>query len=208
MPQLFLVYVPIGAALSLLAWAWTRLMIKKRGSDPRALGLDRLATAWMWPAGGMLAGCLIAWRLQSPTVAAFAGAFLLVLVSLSVTDLLIRKIPNEALLILIIIRLVQIVSQHRFADLATSLAGMVAGYFFFLLPTLLKMNIGSGDIKLAAVIGFCLGFFGMVLSVMIMGLLVGIMTIMLLLSHRGNLKTKIPLGPFLSAGMFISLFLL
>lgn len=211
MPQQLLPVLPgffIGAMLGLLAWAWTWLMVKNRSADPRALGLNRPGTAWIWPAGCGLAGALIAWHFQSLTAAVFAGLFLVILVALSVTDLLIRKIPNEALLALIIVRLAQLLIQHRLADLPASLAGLAAGYFFFLLPTLLKMNIGNGDVKLAAVIGFCLGIFGMILSVLVMGLLTGIMTILLLATHRGNLKTKIPLGPFLSTGMFIMIFLL
>jgi Flp pilus assembly protein protease CpaA len=208
MPPHILLQVPVGAFSGLLAWAWTRLMIKKRGSDPLHIGLDRLSTVWLWPFGGALASLLITWRFASLKEAAFVGAYLFVLTAIAVTDWLIRKIPNEALLALIIIRLVQILVLGRLAVLGASLTGMIAGYFFFLLPTLLKMNIGGGDVKLAAVIGFCVGFVGMVQAVVIMGLQVGVMSIILLLTHRGNLKTKIALGPFLASGMFILFFLL
>ena len=65
--------------------------------------------------------------------------------------------------------------------------------------------LGFGDVKLAGIIGLIFGFWGglaILYAAVVLGALLGLV---LLLTHRANLKTKLPLGTFicLSATFYI-----
>ena len=86
------------------------------------------------------------------------------------------------------------------------------GFFAVSVPLLLLAAwkpgaVGGGDVKLMAAGGILFGANGIwqVFSTGI--LLAGIWTIVMLLCKKVNRKSHIPLGPFLSAGMLVSLFL-
>ncbi len=134
----------------------------------------------------------------------FFSFYLLILLSLSRVDWLIRKIPNEALLALILVRLIQIGMFFSWEVIGDSFSGLLAGFIIFQLPILIGRKIGWGDVKLAAVIGFLAGWQGLILSLVGMSLAMGFFSLLLILTKHGNLKSKIAIGPFLSFGLIFS----
>ncbi|MDK2943059.1 MAG: hypothetical protein PWP56_2572, partial [Acetobacterium sp.] len=62
---------------------------------------------------------------------------------------------------------------------------------------------GWGDVKYAAAVGFCLGVYGIISAIMIMTFFLMIYTIYLIIRRKGNLKSKVALGPFMASG-FVS----
>lgn len=132
------------------------------------------------------------------------SGYTFILLALARTDWLIRKIPNPTLLALILLRCGHLLINRDLDLVAQSLAGLIIGYFFFQLPTLTGRTIGMGDVKLAAVTGFCTGWKGMLFSVALMGVTISLYLLLLILTGRGNLKTKVAIGSFLAFGMLFS----
>jgi leader peptidase (prepilin peptidase)/N-methyltransferase len=85
--------------------------------------------------------------------------------------------------------------------------GGVVGFVLLLLPALLyRGGMGWGDVKLAALIGFVLGFPLVILSIFLAVIAGGLVAgILLLLKIKGR-KDAIPLGPFLSVAAIATLF--
>lgn len=125
-----------------------------------------------------------------------------------------RIIPNGLILTLLGLRLVTGVPALFGAagfpefDPVSSLIGLAVGFTVFLLPSFFGKNVGAGDIKLAAAMGFCLGWQGALAAIVLMGLFVlGYTVLSRKMPVLRLMKTTIPMGPFLSAGM-VAVFLL
>jgi Flp pilus assembly protein protease CpaA len=123
--------------------------------------------------------------------------------SLSVVDIIIRKIPNELILSLFIVAIIFIFINNKFATINLNLMGLLIGFILFLLPSFIGKTIGMGDIKLSGAVGFCLGTYNYFLAIATMGALVIPYLAYILISGKGNLKTKIAYGPFMAAGLVI-----
>lgn len=122
---------------------------------------------------------------------------------LSAVDISIKKIPNELLLAILLIHIVAIFSNRQFNNIYLSFFGFVFGIIIFLIPFSIGKGAGLGDVKFAAIVGFILGVYGLLASVMIMTLFLAIYTSYLVLSHKGGLKTKLALGPFIASGVAV-----
>ncbi|MFL5846981.1 MAG: prepilin peptidase [Solirubrobacteraceae bacterium] len=87
------------------------------------------------------------------------------------------------------------------------IAGAAAGGFFLLAAMAYPRGMGMGDIKLAGVMGLCLGRAAApaVMVALITGVLVGGLIIARLGAKEGR-KTKVPFGPFLAVGAVFALF--
>ena len=90
--------------------------------------------------------------------------------SIAWIDILIRKIPNELLMALILNKVIFLILHHQFGSIVQGIVGMAVGFFVFMLPSLLKIPIGAGDIKYAAVVGFYLGVYSFIQVMLIMAL--------------------------------------
>jgi leader peptidase (prepilin peptidase)/N-methyltransferase len=133
--------------------------------------------------------------------------------NIAAVDLAIRRIPNELLLILLIISLIRDIvepivnkeySEIKY-NLIYAVIGIVGGFILFIIPSFLGVYIGNGDIKLSAVIGFSLGIVGYIQSMILMSLTMIIYLVILLITKKGGLKTKAPMGPSLAFGAVVSL---
>lgn len=83
--------------------------------------------------------------------------------------------------------------------------GVLAFSIFYLVSRLRPGDVGGGDIKLAALIGFAFGFPAMLLA-LILGAGAGAGAAVWLLSRQQpDAKTYIPYAPFLCLGAFIAL---
>ena len=137
-------------------------------------------------------------------------AVLTVGLTTTITDWLCRIIPNPTVLaifalkfLLISADLLNIPGAVPFSPLS-SLGGTVFCFLLFSAPGLLGKQVGAGDIKLVAAMGFLLEFNGSLLAIGIMGLLIlGYCILQQKLPLHLFLKTNIPMGPFISAGMML-----
>ncbi len=126
---------------------------------------------------------------------------------ISTSDIKIRKIPNELVLLTFVVTMIYIVFGFSKQSLVMNFIGFLAGTFLFSIPFILKSEIGGGDIKLIAVMGLCLGYPGILGAVMVLGGSVLIWFIYLLISKKGGLKTSFAMGPFISLGFITTLLL-
>ncbi len=79
---------------------------------------------------------------------------------------------------------------------------MAVCFIIFLLPAALKKQVGAGDIKLAAALGFCAGIPGCLYAIALMGVLI---MLYIMLARREPLllmiKKLVPMGPFMAAAL-------
>ena len=126
---------------------------------------------------------------------------LLFLMILSIYDIRTRKIPNIALAFLFIV----LFSIDCITSPAKIPRKLLCSFFFlivFLLTSLITKGIGMGDIKLAAIIGYCSGFFKTSLILITASVLaVSFFTINIL---RNKKIEKLPFVPFITLGCIIS----
>ena len=113
-------------------------------------------------------------------------------------------IPNELVLAILILAAVFGFTGAIVFNIWQSLLGMVVCFVIFFLPSLFGKQVGAGDIKLAAAMGFALGLTGGLYAVAGMGTLV---LLYVLIDRRmplpQRLKTMIPMGPFLAVSLVV-----
>ncbi len=136
-------------------------------------------------------------------------AYISIAISIGVVDLDIKKIPNSSVLSLLIIRTVAIIYATATGvplkqTLIPSLIGLAAGFILYQLPMLIGIPIGTGDVKYSAAIGYCLGAFGYLQAALVMAAGLIVYLIYLVATKKGSLKTAVPMGPYLSLGVAVT----
>lgn len=184
---------------------WTGRLLQQRGHEYLLSSKAKRLLPLITTAAGAALG-LFAERGTD----ALCGLLLLVIcATVFLCDWMHRIIPNPTVLALFGLKLaigipglLKVPGFPPF-DPVGALIGMVACFIVFCLPGFLGKNVGAGDIKLAAAMGFLLGIYSALLAVVLMGLLV------LAYTAAQNqapflafLKTNIPMGPFIAVGMF------
>jgi len=130
-----------------------------------------------------------------------------VCIVLSTVDISIKKIPNELILLTLIIGASFMVTNLQVENITINFLGFAFGFILFLLPAFIGRGAGWGDVKYAAAVGFCLGVYGFLTAIIIMTFVLLIFTAYIILTGKGNLKTKIALGPFMAFG-FVSVLII
>ena len=130
--------------------------------------------------------------------------------AVAITDVHHRRIPNLFLIIMLAVRICfgipALLGAPGFPEfpIVQSLLGLVLCFAIFFAPGFFGKSVGAGDVKLAAVMGFCLGLTNALIAIVIMGILVIVWSMvqrrMPMLEY---LKSTIPMGPFLAAGMVL-----
>lgn len=133
------------------------------------------------------------------------AAYASIAISIGVVDLDLKKIPNLSVLALLAVRTVagiyELVSGGSAKGaIFPSLIGLAAAFILYQLPMLIGIPIGTGDVKFASAIGYCLGIFGFLQSALIMAAALALLLVYLTATKKGSAKTKVPMGPFLAAG--------
>ena len=180
-------------------------LIKNRIDQYKSTFLSRRLSSITWILTGSLGCFIISLIIRNVLISIEYMGIFLVLLSLSSIDLSIRKIPNELLLALLAIKISEIAVLGAFISIFPALVGLLVGFILFLIPSYIGIEIGWGDIKLAAIAGLYLGTIGVFQAVLIMAAVMAIYLIYLVLTKKGNLKTKVAIGPPLSLGMMITL---
>jgi leader peptidase (prepilin peptidase)/N-methyltransferase len=123
-------------------------------------------------------------------------------------DVVSRRLPNRLVLPGYPVALAGIAVHgvHTGAQPAFALVAGTAWFVFFLLLNL-GGGMGMGDVKLAGVLGLCLGSIGAAQAMAGLALAFlfgGIGGIVVLLRRVGGTDTRIPFGPFLLAGFWVA----
>lgn len=85
------------------------------------------------------------------------------------------------------------------------IAGLVSAAFFFIVVMLKPGGMGMGDVKMAGMMGFFLGW--PVTVALFTGFLLGAVTgVALIIAGRKGRKSRLPFGPFLAIGALVALF--
>ncbi len=143
-----------------------------------------------------------------------------ILVTISVYDFKHKIIPNDMVFTFDIAALLILVLTHTFSGPALSMtlwdlaAGPILFIFFASLWFISKGKwMGFGDAKLALGVGWLLGFYGGIFSIMMAFWIGGAISIIILLLQKLNLsrlgltiKSEIPFAPFIILALFIQLF--
>lgn len=195
-----------------LSYVWLRARCRYCGAAiPRRLPLVEAGT-----------GLLFAFALASYGLsAAFAAAAVVLglLVAIAIIDLehgliLDRVVLPASVAALFMAPLWPLVGVERefflwsgpVASLASSLAGGVAGFGFFLAIVLLRPGgMGGGDVKLGGLLGLLLGLGGVVIAVWVAVVAGGLVAAALLALRKRGRKSEMPFGPFLAGGAAVAL---
>lgn len=190
----------LGAALSVPVRLVCGVLLKNRGF---ASTMER-KHFWILIGSLTLVGGVIGWRAGFT----FRGLYLILLLLTSACAFYIdakdRVIPNELVLTILILAAVFGFAGAISFNIWQSLLGLVVCFVIFFLPSLFGKQVGAGDIKLAAAMGFALGLTGGLYAVAGMGVLV---ILYILIDRRvplpQQLKTMIPMGPFLAVSLVV-----
>ena len=126
---------------------------------------------------------------------------------ISMVDLQIHIIPNEFVLAMIIIGVAKQIRYFDLQDLLTAIGCMVGiGALFLIVGGMLGLQkIGAGDVKLAAAMGFVLGYPAILTALLVMCISVLVYCFIGFSRYRLSMKSMLPYAPFLMIGMVTSL---
>lgn len=131
---------------------------------------------------------------------------------LTVTDYKKKAVPNKILLIILILWAVitagsLIISIDLTLAMLTQAAigGAVGGGMFLLSYLLTRGQMGAGDVKLAFLLGLCLGAPRVLMATLIGTVLCFLFSMTMVLLKKMKLKDTVPMVPFLAIGVWIIL---
>lgn len=134
----------------------------------------------------------------------FTAALFSLLIIVSFIDFRYQIIPDG--LVLIILSLGVIHGAYQVLVMGEPWYSFVIGFFaasvpLYILGMIYKDGMGGGDIKLMAAAGLFIGWKLILLSLFIGALYGGAVSIFLIATGKGSLKSTIPFGPMLSLGI-------
>jgi len=127
------------------------------------------------------------------------------LVVLTFIDLETLTIPDTSVIVILIVGLMWNVLRGETWYLHLLTGGVVLALGYLL--AILSKGLGMGDVKLLGAMGILLGVYGTLFAVLVASVVGSIVALYLLARKRVSMKTKIPFGPFLALGTFVSLYL-
>lgn len=137
----------------------------------------------------------------------FFAALFSVLVVITFIDLDHQIIPDGLVLMILILGAVFAATGiiHGTVPWYQPLIGFFAASLpLYVLSLIYEGGMGGGDIKLMAAVGVFIGWKLILLSLFLASLVGCLAAIFLLVRRKGHLKTQIPFGPFLSAGIVLA----
>jgi leader peptidase (prepilin peptidase) / N-methyltransferase len=127
------------------------------------------------------------------------------LIIIFIYDLKHYLIPDKILFPAIAVSLIYNLIYYQ--NILNGLLAVVVGSGFFLFIFLISRGraMGFGDVKLAILMGFLLGFPNILVALFLAFFFGAIIGLILMIYKGKSLKSEIPFGPFLIAGTFIAL---
>jgi len=175
----------------------------------RALRVRRRLLAMPVAAAVVMVALVVAWRSRDVTVLYQLRTLVLLaaLFPLAVIDLKRHRVPNPVLLVLLGVRVVLYAVEavvdwpsFRASAVAELVLAVVVLCFFVLVRAIHRGGIGMGDVKLFALVPLFLGP-QMALASIFASLVVSfLVSLWLLLSHRGSRTDSFPLVPCVLVG--------
>jgi leader peptidase (prepilin peptidase)/N-methyltransferase len=163
--------------------------------------------SWRYPAVELATALLVAgcfWRFGLSRDAAIGAFFCAVLVVLSAIDVDRRIVPNKIVLPAAAVVLLAQTLVHPSVE--WFLAGLGASLFLFLAALAYPRGMGMGDVKLALLLGFAVGW--TVPVALFLGMIAALVPSAVLFARHGSAARKmaIPFAPFLALGGVFALF--
>jgi leader peptidase (prepilin peptidase)/N-methyltransferase len=134
-------------------------------------------------------------------------------VALAAIDLDVMRLPDRIVLpsygVALVLLAPAVVAQHSLSAAVRGLIAAVLLYVLYWILAVLPRGMGGGDVKLAPLLGFYLGWLGWssfavgAFAGFLLGGLVGALLMALRLADR---KSRIPFGPAMLAGAFLAVF--
>lgn len=151
-------------------------------------------------------GCFLLLALTTPNllVLFFHSWVMSALIVVAFIDLDTGEIPDRLHLLILLAGLISTLFPG-FATLPDRMLGSVVISGFMWLVALFCQGFGGGDIKLMAASGFYLGTQSVVLAFFLATILAAFLAVALMIKEKKALSGQIPFGPYLSAGIFITL---
>ncbi|MDP9417851.1 MAG: prepilin peptidase [Actinomycetota bacterium] len=199
----------IGARDNVPVLSWLLLRGRCRHCEARISArypLVELATAALFAVVAYRFG----WSWELPAFLYLAA----ISVALALIDLDVKRLPNAIVLpsypVVALLLLLPAAVSGAWGDYLRALIGMVALFaLYFVLALVYPAGMGFGDVKLAGVLGLCLGWLGWA-ELAVGGfagfLLGGVIGAVLMVVGRATRKSQIPFGPFMLVGAFIAVF--
>ena len=191
------VFAVIGAIAERVASFWPPDEARRRSPGGRTAAVALLAS---------LGAAAIAWRSALPLWVTLAYlAFLTPMVFLAATDLEQRRLPHVLLDPLIVASLLFVPFNPAVTPLNAVIGAGVALAFLGVTGLLIRGGIAVGDLYLIVPIGLLLGWPAIFTAIFMGALLSAVVGIILLISRRAGMRSYIPFGPFLVAGLVLAL---
>ena len=131
--------------------------------------------------------------------------FLLLMLLMSITDILTKRIPTSVLLGCLVLGIFGNADNAQMGEWGMIGASLLPGVFFLLLSRLFQNAIGIGDGLVLLGIGSFLGLGGVMFTLSIALLAASFYAGALLVFFKKRRKDKIPFLPFLTLGYIASL---
>jgi leader peptidase (prepilin peptidase)/N-methyltransferase len=215
-----------GAAAAFVPRLAHRLAVP-RGSRPRSTCADCTADLPTWVRAGAWCDCARApvWTLTTGAVvggvlgATIGPAPLLVVllpaallgILLALIDLRCLRLPDPLVGLLAVgtvlpLSAAALLTGEPAGLVRATLGAVLSGGVYLIIALLPGGGLGMGDVKLATVLGFTLGFVGwpaVVVGLLAPHLINGPVAVVLLLTRRAGRRTALPLGPALLTGALL-----
>ncbi|MEV4345090.1 prepilin peptidase [Actinoplanes sp. NPDC049596] len=134
-------------------------------------------------------------------------------IALAVIDLDVMRLPDKIVLPSYAVALVLIapavIADHGWGQAGRGLIAAAVLYAIYFVFALLPSGMGGGDVKLAPLLGFYLGWLGwssVLIGAFAAFLLGGVVGAALMALRRAGRKSRIPFGPYMLAGAFLAVF--
>ena len=163
------------------------------------------------PVGASLLFLLAYWAFDGNFGAALLGGFFATLfLTLTITDLETRLLPNRIVYTGIVLAIAFCWAWPDTSVLQI-IAGGIAGILIAILLFLISLPFGSdalgmGDVKMVVLMGFVLGVPSVFVGVVLGTLAAGVVAALLLITGMAGRRDYIPHGPFLALGAIVALF--
>jgi leader peptidase (prepilin peptidase)/N-methyltransferase len=148
-------------------------------------------------------GAYVAWRAPSTAIAAAALIVTALLVTITIVDFRVRRIPDLLCLALAAWGVVQMIWLGQSAPRSLALGVAAGGGLFLLIALARRGAMGAGDVKFAAALGAVLGY-PLVLHGLLWGIVAGgLAALLLLVTGRAGRKDTMAYGPYLALAAWL-----